>query len=223
MIHSKIEATILDRVPQHNIWTPCMENYLPPDFDATLLIPWILGCLLSLTLWPFGGLCDHTNVLFFLLLLYSSFLSPTFLSLLSRSPFSGLHCPYVKIPFLWALRHNCDLLPLFGLWFLIPELTEYMLLFCDALGMELFSLLFYIYLSLATISPVALAIPTPFTMYHFAYKLSMPRWSCYYDCIHCIQEAPLYFLYRFKQKCLLYYFVLITLNKKFEQKNWPLK
>lgn len=40
MIHSKIEATILDRIPQHlKIWNPWTEHFLPPDFDKNLLNP----------------------------------------------------------------------------------------------------------------------------------------------------------------------------------------
>ena len=40
MIHSKTEAIVLDRVPRHDkIWSPWVENFLPPDFDATLPSP----------------------------------------------------------------------------------------------------------------------------------------------------------------------------------------
>lgn len=37
MIHGKIEATILDCIPQHlKIWHPWVENFLPPDFEGLL-------------------------------------------------------------------------------------------------------------------------------------------------------------------------------------------
>lgn len=40
MIHSKIEAIILDKVPQHfRVWQPWIENFLPPDIDMSLLEP----------------------------------------------------------------------------------------------------------------------------------------------------------------------------------------
>lgn len=40
MIHSKIEATIIDKVPQHfRIWQPWIEHFLPPDIDKSLLEP----------------------------------------------------------------------------------------------------------------------------------------------------------------------------------------
>ena len=39
MIHSKIEARILDRMAQHDkTWTPWVEHFLPPGFDLTLLV-----------------------------------------------------------------------------------------------------------------------------------------------------------------------------------------
>lgn len=38
MIHSKIEAKILDKVPQHTkIWQPWIEHFLPTDIDEHLL------------------------------------------------------------------------------------------------------------------------------------------------------------------------------------------
>lgn len=40
MIHSKIDATILDKIPQHlKIWRPWVDHFLPPDFDKHLLEP----------------------------------------------------------------------------------------------------------------------------------------------------------------------------------------
>lgn len=40
MIHSKIEATILDRIPKHRkVWQPWVDHFLPPGFDSSLLEP----------------------------------------------------------------------------------------------------------------------------------------------------------------------------------------
>lgn len=40
MIHSKIEATILDRIPPHHkTWAPWVEHFLLPNFDSHLLEP----------------------------------------------------------------------------------------------------------------------------------------------------------------------------------------
>lgn len=40
MIHSKIESTLLDRIPRHlKIWQPWVDHFLPPQFDPKLLEP----------------------------------------------------------------------------------------------------------------------------------------------------------------------------------------